>query len=162
MKLRLWPWRRRDEAAGDEPAPEEPTTEEPPAAAAAAREQREGEQAAPARTPPRQPASAFARPYAPAEEEAPALPAEPPAKVSLTLEEAKKAIRAAGGDVIQLGFLGNAYLRHREDEPESRETTAARGQLCELVAKRLKDRKLLAPEGRFELLEEPAARKRTA
>ena len=161
MKLRLWPWRRRDEAAGNEPAPEEPTTEEPPAAAAA-REQPEGEQAAPARTPPRQPASTFARPYAPAKEESPPLPAEPPAEVSLTLEEAKKAIRAAGGDVIQIGFLGNAYLRHREEEPESRGTTAARGQLCELVAKRLKDRKLLAPEGRFELLEEPAARKRTA
>jgi len=41
-------------------------------------------------------------------------------------------------------------------EPSTRE------RLCELVAKRLKDRKLLAPEGRFELLEEPAARKHTA
>ena len=34
----------------------------------------------------------------------------------------------------------------------------ARSRLAELVAKRLKDRGLLAPEGRLELLEEPAER----
>lgn len=160
MKLRLWPGRRRVEPADDEPAADEPTIGEPPPSAPPAVS--EDDRTAPARTPARQPASAFARPYAPAEDEAPALPAEPPAQVSLTLEEAKKAIRAAGGDVIQIGFLANAYLRHRDEEPESRETIAAREQLCELVARRFKDRKLLAPEGRFELLEQPAAGKRTA
>jgi hypothetical protein len=115
----------------------------------------EAEAPAPARARPGQPASAFARPYAPEEEAAPALPAEPPAAVSLTIDEAKTAIRAAGGDVIQIGFLARAYLRQREEEPAGREAAAARKRLCDLVAKRLEDRKLLAPEGRFELLEEP-------
>lgn len=161
MKLRLLPWRRRVEPAGDEPAREEPTPEAPPQPLAPPAAPEE-EPTAPAGTRLRQPASAFARPYAPGGEAAPALPAEPPARVSLTLEEAKKAIRAAGGDVIQLGFLASAYGRHREEEPESGETTAARRRLCELVAQRLKDRKLLAPEGRFELLEGPPARERTA
>ncbi|MGH3014970.1 MAG: hypothetical protein ACRDNN_08480, partial [Gaiellaceae bacterium] len=92
---------------------------------------------------------------------APVLPAEPPATVSLTVDEAKTAIRAAGGDVIQLGFLANAYRRQREEEPASRETAAARERLSELAARRLKDRGLLAPEGRFELLEEPAEREHT-
>jgi hypothetical protein len=162
MKLRLLPWRRRVEPAGDEPAHEEPTAEAPPQPAVPAAAAAEDEPTAPAGTRPRQPASAFARPYAPGGEAPPALPAEPPARVSLTLEEAKKAIRAAGGDVIQIGFLASAYVRHREEEPESRETAAARKRLCELVAQRLKDRKLLAPEGRFELLEGPPARERTA
>ena len=110
---------------------------------------------APARARPGQPASGFARPYAPKEEPAPALPGEPPAAVSLTIDEAKAAIRAAGGDVIQIGFLARAYLRQREEEPAGREAAAARQRLCDLVAKRLEDRKLLAPEGRFELLDEP-------
>ncbi|MGH2451322.1 MAG: hypothetical protein ACRDGE_08645 [Candidatus Limnocylindria bacterium] len=161
MKLRLWPWRRRAEPAGEVPATEEPTTEQPtrpPMPPVAP----EGEQTAPAGARPTRPASAYARPYAPGEEVAPDLPVELPAEVSLTLDEAKKAIRATGGDVIQIGFLANAYLRHREEEPASRETAAARERLCELVAKRLKDRKLLALEGRFELLESPAARRRTA
>ena len=85
----------------------------------------------------------------------PVPPAEPPAAVSLTVDEAKTAIRAAGGDVIQIGFLANAYRRQREEEPAGKETAAARRRLAELVAKRLKDRKLLAAEGRLELLEEP-------
>ena len=140
----------RPYASEEDPAPAlpaEPAPIPPPAPA--------DEPPAPARARPGQPASGFARPYAPEEDPAPALPAEPPAAVSLTIDEAKTAIRAAGGDVIQLGFLANAYLRHRKDEPESRETAAARKRLCELVAKRLRDRKLLAPEGSFELLEHP-------
>ncbi|MGH2798979.1 MAG: hypothetical protein ACRDM0_15195 [Thermoleophilaceae bacterium] len=92
----------------------------------------------------------------------PVFPEELPAKVSLNLEEAKTAIRATGGDVIQVGFLARAYLRHREQDSDGAETAAARERLRELVAKRLKDRKLLAPEGRLERLEEPAARKHTA
>jgi len=161
MKLRVWPRRRHVEPAPEEPTSEGPATEEPtqppaPPGAPAA------EQTAAPGAPPAEPASGFARPSAPGGEVAPALPEEPPARVSLTLEEAKTAIRAAGGDVIEAGFLASAYLRHREEEPESAETAAARERLCELVATRLRDRKLLAPEGRFELLEEPVARKHTA
>lgn len=114
----------------------------------------EAEPPAPPRARPGQPASGFARPYSQEEEAAPALPREPPAAVSLTIDEAKAAIRAAGGDVIQIGFLARAYLRQREEEPAGREAAAARERLCDLVAKRLEDRKLLAPEGRFELLDE--------
>jgi hypothetical protein len=89
-----------------------------------------------------------------APEPAPPAPAEElPAKVSLTLDEAKEAIRAAKGDVIQVGFLAGEYRRHRQEDPRSRETAAARAQLCELIAKRFRDRKLLAPDGVFELRE---------
>jgi len=153
MKLQLWPRRKRVEPVPEEPATEEPTQPPEPQPAP------EAEQTPPEARP-TQPASAFARPYSPGGEKipAPALPEELPAKVSLTLDEAKTAIRAAGGDVIQIGFLASAYLRQWKEEPESAETAAARERLFDLVAKRLKDRKLLAPEGRFEFLEE-AARK---
>jgi hypothetical protein len=110
---------------------------------------------------PAQAASAFARSYAPGGEAAPTLAGELPATVSLTLEEAKTAIRAAGGDVIQVGFLASAYLRQREEEPESTETAAAR-EACASSSQAAQDRKLLAPQGRFELLEVPPARKHTA
>jgi hypothetical protein len=162
MKLRLLPWRRRVEPAGDEPARAEPAPEAPPEPVLPPAETEADEPTPPVGARSRQPASAFERPYAAGGEAAPALPAEPPARVSLTLEEAKQAIRVAGGDVIQIGFLASAYGRHREEEPESAETAAARRRLCELVAQRLRDRKLLAPEGRFELLEGPPARERTA
>jgi hypothetical protein len=93
-----------------------------------------------------------------APEPAPPAPAEElPAKLSLTLDEAKEAIRAAKGDVIQVGFLAGEYKRHREEDPRSGETAAARAQLCELIATRLRDRKLLAPEGVFELREDAPA-----
>jgi hypothetical protein len=81
----------------------------------------------------------------------PAPEAELPAKVSLTLDGAKEAIRAAKGDVIQVGFLAAEYKRHQKEDPRSRETVAARRQLCDVIAKRLRDRKLLAPDGVFEL-----------
>jgi hypothetical protein len=90
---------------------------------------------------------------APPEPTSPLREAEPPAKLSLTLDEAKEAIRAAKGDVIQVGFLAGDYKRHQEEDPGSRETAAARAQLCELIATRLRDRKLLAPDGVFELRE---------
>jgi hypothetical protein len=80
-----------------------------------------------------------------------------PATVSLTIDEAKGAIREAGGDVIQVGFLASAYRRHLEEDPMSSETAASRKRLRELVGKRLKDRGLLAPDGTFELREEPRA-----
>jgi hypothetical protein len=157
MKLRLWPRRK-----SVEPAPEEPATEEP-AQPAEPLPAPEAEQLARAIVRPRRPANAFARPYSLGSEEilTPALPEVLPAKVSLTLDEAKTAIRAAGGDVIQVGFLASAYRRHREEGPESAEAAAAHQRLCELIGKRLKDRKLLAPEGIFELLEEAAALKHT-
>jgi hypothetical protein len=91
---------------------------------------------------------------APPERAPPPSEEELPAKVSLTLDEAKEAIRAAKGDVIQVGFLAGEYRRQQEEDPASGETAAARGQLCELIATRLRDRKLLAPDGVFELREE--------
>jgi hypothetical protein len=72
-----------------------------------------------------------------------------PAKLSLTFDEAKEAIRAAYGDVIQAGFLAGAYRRSHEEDPRSGETRAARAQLCDLVAKRLKDSQ--APGARRDL-----------
>jgi hypothetical protein len=93
-------------------------------------------------------------PPEPEPEPAPVAPVEElPARVSLTLDEAKEAIRAAKGDVIQVGFLASEYRRQREDDPRSRETAAARAQLCEVIATRLRDRKLLAADGVFELRE---------
>ena len=83
----------------------------------------------------------------------PAPVEELPAKVSLTLEEAKAAIRAAGGDVMQVGFLAGDYKRHQAEDSRSRETATARAQLCDVIATRLRDRKLLAPDGVFELRE---------
>ena len=90
---------------------------------------------------------------APPEPTPPPPEAELPSKLSLSLDEAKAAIRGAKGDVIQVGFLAGDYKRHQEEDPGSRETAAARGQLCELIATRLRDRKLLAPDGAFELRE---------
>jgi hypothetical protein len=88
----------------------------------------------------------------PEPEPAPAAPeAALPARVSLTIAEAKEAIRAVKGDVIQVGFLAGQYERQRTEDPRSRETVAARAQLCEVIATRLRDRKLLAPDGVFEL-----------
>jgi hypothetical protein len=102
---------------------------------------------------------------APPEPELPSEPAVAPdapeaelrAKLSLTLDEAKAAIRGAKGDVIQVGFLAGDYKRQQEEDPGSGETAAARVQLCKLIAMRLRDRKLLAPEGVFELREDTSA-----
>jgi hypothetical protein len=129
MKLRLWPRR-----TGVEPAHEDTTTAEP---------------AAPSEP---EPAPERERP-APIAQPSPPAPEELPAKVTLTLDQAKAAIRAAKGDVIQVGFLAADYKRHQEDDPRSADTTAARRLLCDLVAKRLRDRRLLAPDGIFELRE---------
>jgi hypothetical protein len=112
--------------------------------------------AEPAPEPEPEPEAAAAPEIAIAPEPAPppAPEAELPAKLSLTLEEAKEAIRAAKGDVIQVGFLAGDYKRHQEEDPRSGETAAARKQLCQLIAKRLRDRNLLAPDGAFELRED--------
>jgi len=150
MKLRVWPRPRSVEPASGERAREGPAIEEPTQPPERARAPAAKQTAAPA-APPVKPTSSSAHASVPGEE-APSLADEPPAELSLTLEEAKTAIRAGGGDVIQVGFLARAYLRQREEEPESAETAAGRERLCALVATRLKDRKLLAPDGRFELL----------
>jgi hypothetical protein len=102
-----------------------------------------------------EPAESPALPPA-AEPEPPAPPPEeePPARLSLSLDGAKAAIREAKGDVIQVGFLAGVYRRDLEDDPRSAETAAARRRLCDLVATRLRDRKLLAADGISELLEE--------
>jgi hypothetical protein len=123
MKLRLWPRRSRSEPTSEDVAVEVPTERKPKPSVA------------PEPAPP------------------PTRDAELPAKVSLTVAEAKEAIRAAKGDVIQVGFLAGAYKRHQEEDPRSGETAAARARLCEVIAKRLRDRKLLAPDGDFELRE---------
>ena len=74
-----------------------------------------------------------------------------PTEVALTIDEAKEAIREAGGDVIQVGFLASAYRRHYDEDPSSGETAASRKKLRDLVGKRLKDRGLLAADGTVEL-----------
>jgi hypothetical protein len=74
-----------------------------------------------------------------------------PTEVALTIDEAKEAIREAGGDVIQVGFLASAYRRHHDEDPTSGETAASRKKLRDLVGKRLKDRGLLAADGTVEL-----------
>jgi hypothetical protein len=127
MKLRWW---SRPEP---EPEQEDVPVEAPPE---------------PQPTPPQpEPLAARGEPAEPAPEP------ELPATLSLSLEEAKEAIRGAKGDVIQVGFLAGDYKRHQAEDPGSRETAAARVQLCELIATRLRDRKLLAPDGVFELRE---------
>jgi hypothetical protein len=140
MKLRLWPRRSIPEPEPEAPAIETPPEPEPEAPAI---------EMPPEPEPAVAPAPAFARPPAPSAPEP-----EPPARLSLTLDEAKAAIRGAGGDVIQVGFLAGDYKRHQDEDPRSGETAAARGQLCELIAKRLRDRKLLASDGVFELRED--------
>jgi hypothetical protein len=125
MKFRPWPRREAAEPLVEEQAPAPVATALP---------------AEPAPAPEPVPEAA------PVSEEA-------PAKLSLTIDEAKGTIREAGGDVIQVGFLASAYMRNLEEDPESAETAASRKRLRELVGKRLKDRGLLAPNGTFELRE---------
>lgn len=131
MKFRLWP--KRERPAEPEPAP---ASVEPEPAPVVELEP----EPIPVEEPP--------LPAAVAPE-----PAGPPASVSMTLDEAKATIKAAQGDVIQIGFLASAYQRHREEDPSSSETAAARKRLAELVGQRLKDRDLLAASGSFELRE---------
>jgi outer membrane biosynthesis protein TonB len=143
MRFRFWSKQEPEEATVEPgvaqepepaPTPEPPTPEPEPAPA-------------PKPPPPRvAPTPPPVAEVAPPEEAA-------PARVSLTIDEAKGVIREAGGDVIQVGFLASAYRRHLEEDPRSAETTASRKRLRELVGKRLKDRGLLAPDGTFELRE---------
>jgi outer membrane biosynthesis protein TonB len=155
MKFRLWPRREPPEPVVEDeaPAPQaEPEPEREPEPEPEPRPEPEPEplpvSVAPPPTPPTPPLVERPQP----EPEPPA-----PAKVSLTIDEAKGAIREAGGDVIQVGFLASAYRRHLQEDPTSSETAASRKRLRELMSKRLKDRGLLASDGTFELREEPRA-----
>ena len=141
MKLRLWPRREAPQPLIEEEAP--------PAQPAPERELE------PAPKPVRVSATPPPPPLVEREPEPEPEPA--PATVALTIDEAKGAIKEAGGDVIQVGFLASAYRRHLQEDPESAETAASRKRLRELVSKRLKDRGLLASDGTFELREEPRA-----
>jgi hypothetical protein len=139
MKWRLWPRREAPEPLVEEEAPAAPQTPEP--------------------EPVPEPAPVRATPPPPplVEREPEPEPEPAPATVALTIDEAKGAIKEAGGDVIQVGFLASAYRRHLQEDPESAETAASRKRLRELVSKRLKDRGLLASDGTFELRDEPRA-----
>jgi outer membrane biosynthesis protein TonB len=74
----------------------------------------------------------------------------PPGELSLTLDEAVAALRAAGSDGIRIGFLSREYLRAGEEE-----RPGARRRLVALLTEQLRVRGLLAEDGRFELREEP-------
>ena len=73
----------------------------------------------------------------------------PPAELSLTLDEAIAALRAAGSDGIRIGFLARDYARAAEED-----RGAARKRLVGVLTDQLRARGLLASEGRFELREE--------
>jgi hypothetical protein len=159
MRFRLWPWRQpvepsqREETASLPPPAEEPEVFEPARAPEAEPErprEPEREESAGPRVPEPEPEQ-------PVPLEADAEPEDegPPSFLTLTIDEAKATIKEAGGDVIQVGFLASAYRRHLDDDPQSAESAAARKRLGDLVAKRLKDRGLLAPDGTFELQEKP-------
>ena len=141
MKLRLWPRREAPEPLIEEEAPAAPPAPEPE----------------PEPVPEPAPVSAKQLPPPLVDREPDPEPEPAPATVALTIDEAKGAIKEAGGDVIQVGFLASAYRRHLQEDPESAETAASRKRLRELVSKRLKDRGLLASDGTFELREEPRA-----
>jgi outer membrane biosynthesis protein TonB len=152
VKFKFWKgWESAEPVVTVEEAPPEPEPVPPPEPEPVPRAEPER-----APQPEPEPAPVETLPEAPAAPEPPPF-LEAPETVTLTIDEAKAVIRQAGGDVIQVGFLASAYRRHLAEDPHSSETAASRKRLRELVSKRLKDRGLLAPEGTFELREEPAA-----
>jgi hypothetical protein len=86
----------------------------------------------------------------------PELEAEPepepglPAELSLTLEEAVAALRAAGSDGVRVGFLSREYLRAGDEE-----RPGARRRLVAVLTEQLRSRGLLAEDGRFDLRDDP-------
>jgi hypothetical protein len=137
MRFRLWPRREPVEATPPEEILSPPSPEPAPVATEAAQHLELEEPAEIAAEPRDEPEQA-------------------PAALTLTIDEAKATIKEAGGDVIQVGFLASAYRRQLGDDPQAAETAAARTRLGDLVAKRLKDRGLLAPDGSVELRDEAA------
>jgi hypothetical protein len=77
---------------------------------------------------------------------------DPSVTISLSLEEAKAALRAAGADTIQVGFLARACARSEEGP----EREAAHALLLATLEGRLRSRGLVEEGQRFELLEERA------
>jgi hypothetical protein len=76
----------------------------------------------------------------------PMAPADVPAPLSLTLEEATTALRAAGADTIRVGFLARAYARAGDAQ-----RVEARSLLVSVLEERLRARDLLLPGQGFEL-----------
>jgi hypothetical protein len=76
----------------------------------------------------------------------PTAPADVPAPLSLTLEEATTALRAAGADTIRVGFLARAYARAGDAQ-----RVEARLLLVSVLEERLRTRDLLLPGQGFEL-----------
>ena len=76
----------------------------------------------------------------------PPAPAVPPAPLSLTLEEATTALRAAGADTIRVGFLARAYARAGDAQ-----RVEARSLLVSVLEERLRARDLLVAGQGFEL-----------
>jgi hypothetical protein len=70
----------------------------------------------------------------------------PPSELTMTLEEAVAALRAAGSDGVRIGFLSREYRRAAEDDG-----VAARRKLVAVLTDELRSRGLLAENGRFEL-----------
>ena len=93
-----------------------------------------------------EPPVAVARP----EHEPEPEPEGPPAELALTLDEAIAALREAGSDGIRVGFLARDYARAAEDDRR-----ASRRRLVRVLEEELRSRGLLAPEGRFDLREQP-------
>jgi predicted component of type VI protein secretion system len=71
----------------------------------------------------------------------------PPSELTMTLEEATTALRAAGSDGVRIGFLSREYRRAAEEDG-----AAARRKLVGVLTEELRARGLLAEDGRFELL----------
>src|SRR5215211_5893079 len=126
-----------------EPVPveeSEPVVEEEPAAAAG--ETRAEVEPQPEPEPESEPPAAV---VAPEPEQA-----SPAGELVLTLDEAIAALREAGSDGIRVGFLARDYARAAEDDRR-----ATRRRLVRVLEEELRSRGLLAPEGRFELREQP-------
>jgi hypothetical protein len=71
----------------------------------------------------------------------------PPSELSMTLEEATAALRAAGSDGVRIGFLSREYRRASEEDG-----AAARRRLVKVLTEELRARGLLTEDGSFELL----------
>jgi hypothetical protein len=134
---------RRQEEQLERPAPPQPEPAEPKPAAEDVEPEPERE--------PSPPAAATAEPELEPEVEAePELEPGLPAELSLTLEEAVAALRAAGSDGVRVGFLSREYLRAGDEE-----RPGARRRLVAVLTEQLRSRGLLAEDGRFDLRDDP-------
>jgi hypothetical protein len=138
---------RRQEEPLERPAPRELESMEPESAVEDVEPEPEREPLRQAEPEPLPRAEATAEPELEAEPEPePGLPAE----LSLTLEEAVAALRAAGSDGVRVGFLSREYLRAGDEE-----RPGARRRLVAVLTEQLRSRGLLAEDGRFDLRDDP-------